>query len=77
MHSERESAAAEAIANADAHLNNAGLPTYSEMVAALRRIDRINGINGSTGGSKAMVSEFKLIARSLLARVDDQIAEAA
>lgn len=74
MHSKRESAAAEAIANADAHLNNAGLPTYSEMVAALRRIDRING---STGGSKAMVSEFKLIARSLLARVDDQIAEAA
>lgn len=70
MHSKRESAAAEAIANADAHLNNAGLPTYSEMVAALRRIDRING-------SKAMVSEFKLIARSLLARVDDQIAEAA
>lgn len=27
---------AEAIANADAHTNNAGLPTYSELVAALR-----------------------------------------
>lgn len=26
----------EAIANADAHTNNAGLPTYSELVAALR-----------------------------------------
>ncbi|KVE27238.1 hypothetical protein WS67_12100 [Burkholderia singularis] len=25
-----------AIANADAHLNDAGLPTYSELVAALR-----------------------------------------
>ncbi|MCS6496742.1 hypothetical protein [Burkholderia thailandensis] len=26
----------EAIANADAHLNDAGLPTYSELAAALR-----------------------------------------
>lgn len=27
----------EAIATADAHTNNAGLPTYSELVALLRR----------------------------------------
>lgn len=32
----RKEAKAEAIANADAHTNNAGLPTYSELVAALR-----------------------------------------
>lgn len=34
----------ESIANADAHLNNAGLPTYSELREALIAIDaRING----------------------------------
>ncbi len=32
----RLDAKAEATANADAHLNNAGLPTYSELVEALR-----------------------------------------
>ena len=31
----------EAIAQADAHLNNAGLPTYSELAALLRRSDDV------------------------------------
>lgn len=31
-------AKAEAIANADAHTNNVGLPTYSELVEALRKL---------------------------------------
>ena len=37
---------AEAIANADAHTNNAGLPTYSELVAALKflRGDCVAGV---------------------------------
>ncbi|AAT37741.1 gp38 [Burkholderia phage BcepB1A] len=29
-----------AIANADSHLNNAGLPTYTELLAALRLTDK-------------------------------------
>lgn len=55
----------EALANADAAMNNVSMPTYSELLLGMKKI---NDINGSTGGHAAMVDEFKHIARVLLAK---------
>jgi len=41
-------AKAEAIANADAHLSNVGLPTYSELVEALQEARKCIGKNVPT-----------------------------
>lgn len=53
----------EAIANADSYLNNVCLPTYGQLVWALQRIE---WINGSTGGVYSMLAEFKHIASTAL-----------
>jgi hypothetical protein len=50
-------AKAEAIANADAHTNNAGLPTYSELVAALRIGKHHANMAADRAHSLASVSE--------------------
>lgn len=56
----------EAIANADAHTNNAGLPTYSELVAALRLAHQ--QMQKSDGESHAW-HEANDSANALLARI--------
>lgn len=45
-----KSAKVEAVRNADAHLSNAGLPTYSEALAALRRMMSYMGAWGAPQG---------------------------
>lgn len=58
----------EAVAQADAELSNAGLPTYSELVAALREIadeaGPLMGLNDGPGSVNKMAST----ARTMLAR---------
>ncbi|OXJ32686.1 hypothetical protein CFB82_20090 [Burkholderia sp. HI2714] len=46
----------EAIANADAYLNNAGLPTYSELGAALDRL--VAGVGNKHNGACAAIFEL-------------------
>lgn len=43
----RMSAKGEAVANADAHLNDAGLPTYSELLAAVRSARALASVSAS------------------------------
>ena len=64
----------EAIANADAHLSNVGLPTYSELLNALRAISRADfevprtvqgyGVPGRIGLAVAVIAGRDLIARA-------------
>jgi rubrerythrin len=58
----------EAIAQADAELDNAALPTYSELLAALREIEIVLAGNklASVGNSTVHYSLMK--ARAMLAR---------
>jgi len=55
----------EAIADADAHSNNAGLPTYSELVEALRKAERELAYHASTRNNRELP-----VIRSTLARID-------
>lgn len=52
------SAKAEAIANANAHLNNAGLPTYSELVEYLQAL-RNEEFDGSEHVLREMLARIK------------------
>jgi len=62
--------ATEAIANADAHLGNVGLPTYTELLAALRAVHPY--IKGSTSFEAADKA-----AAALLCKHDARMVEAA
>ncbi|RTL34274.1 MAG: hypothetical protein EKK53_26660 [Burkholderiales bacterium] len=55
----------EAIANANAHTNDAGLPTYSELVEALRRLNTATVTFATLGGEWAEVAA----AEALLDRI--------
>lgn len=58
-------AKAEAIANADAHTNNAGLPTYSDLDYALRalRAECLRYLPQHRIDSRAMLAADALLAR--------------
>ena len=63
-------AKAEAIANADAHLSNVGMPTYSELVETLRRHQNV--LAGIAAGDLKTVSKNSpalLAGRSILSRI--------
>lgn len=53
----------EAIANADAQTNNAGLPTYTEVVAALLRLQQRSALADIPSYDPAMRETFSLLAR--------------
>lgn len=55
----RMDAKGEAIANADAHTNNAGLPTYSELISALRIGKHHTNMAADRAHALASVSEQK------------------
>lgn len=58
------SARSMAIADADAHLNNAGLPTYTETLALLRRIvtpKLLAQLNDGTDEGAELVSLYRAI----------------
>lgn len=56
----------EAIANADAHTNNANLPTYSELLAFVQKARTAAGLMAS---SSSAMPEFGRDAAALLARI--------
>lgn len=55
----------EAIANANAHLSNAGLATFDDLLAALKDIARSDEFNGGT-----FVKELQHIARDAIAKAE-------
>jgi hypothetical protein len=63
-----QSPQSEAIANADAHLNNAGLPTYSELLAALQTIADEAGPNMGNDDGPGRVNKMARTARLMLVR---------
>lgn len=69
----KPTAAQEAIANADAYLQNAVLPTYTELLAALRAITKEIG-PGFDQGWPGTLSTIYGTAAPLLARHDKTIA---
>lgn len=58
----------EAIANADAHTSNAGLPTYSELIAFVQRMNTVGGLSYC---SSHVVPEYAKDAARLLAKITD------
>lgn len=68
----KSAAAQEAVETADAHLNNAALPTYSELLAALQAFMRAPSIGSNgPGSSTIVVQEFNLRnAGTMLGRYD-------
>lgn len=54
--------------NPERDANGKLIAAAPEMYAALKRII---AINGSTGGHKSMVDEFKFLARNAVAKVED------
>lgn len=58
----------EAIANADAHTSNAGLPTYSELLDFAQRMKIVGGLSYC---SSHVVPEYAKEAARLLARIAD------
>lgn len=55
----------EAIANADAHTSNAGLPTYSELLACIQYAAMVGRLAASNNGQP----EYSRRADALLARI--------
>lgn len=76
-------AAQEAIAQADAYLSNAVLPTYSELVAALRDAHRLNtealpkfnwGASALDGNAIRLLNEAPGSVQRVLRRLDRTLA---
>lgn len=59
----KPTAAQEAIANADAHLSNAVLPTYTELLETLRKVERELAYHASTRRSRELPGMRNLLAR--------------
>lgn len=65
----RNAAKTEAVANADAHLTNAGLPGYTDLLAALQAIvDEAGPLMGRNQETMGSINRIACIARQAIAK---------